>query len=82
MTTQQKARELRSKHWQSGLRYYVTTWGALVEVWQNECGCHPFDATITSLDHKGKKKVGYSYSFRNQQHLNAFVRTKRWERLK
>jgi len=60
--------------------YYVDQWGGLREFHQNPCGCHPFDVVISSR--MGRKEYSFSYSFKNQQSINAYVRTRKLTRLK
>jgi len=66
----------------NNIRYYLTSNGILVEIWQNPCGCHPFDAIIKYEGMTGIRKNGLSYSFKNQQGVNGYVRRRRLERLK
>jgi hypothetical protein len=66
----------------NNIRYYLTKWGYLIEVHQNPCGCHPFDAVVTYSKPDFSRGKSWSYSFSRQRDFTTWAKVRNIEELK
>ena len=68
----------------NNVRYFISQWGYVHEIWQNACGCCPFAVLYKNEFHHSKRGIdrnGISLSFKDQSQIDERIERNKLEEL-